>query len=256
MSLEAQHERLLEGATVVVTRAADDAVELVELLEASGAIALLAPVIAFEPPVDGGNALAGILDEADAGDVVAVTSRRGADALLAACPDGPRSGVVVAAVGEATAAALSESGWRADLVPAVQTAVALAAELGSAPQRGRVIYVAAAVPRPDLANLLREQGWQVDQVEAYRTQLIGLPQDVVVEASKADLITFTSGSTVHGWLDAAAGAATPVVVTLGPPTTKTATEQGLKVSAEATEHTVSGLVEAVVRVWVATPRRH
>jgi uroporphyrinogen-III synthase len=64
----------------------------------------------------------------------------------------------------------------------------------------------------------------------------------------ADAITFTSASTVRGYLDVAGEAAVPeVVVSIGPVTSEAARAAGVPVSVEADPHTVDGVVAAVVR---------
>jgi uroporphyrinogen III methyltransferase/synthase len=62
----------------------------------------------------------------------------------------------------------------------------------------------------------------------------------------ADLITFTSSSTVENFL--ALGLPWPKgmqVASIGPITSKTATEHGLKIDIEARRHDIEGLVEAI-----------
>ena len=65
-------------------------------------------------------------------------------------------------------------------------------------------------------------------------------------AAAADAITFTSSSTVTHYLDlAGAERVPPTVVCIGPVTAETARAHGLAVTAEAAEHTIDGLVEAL-----------
>ena len=67
-----------------------------------------------------------------------------------------------------------------------------------------------------------------------------------------DAIAFTSSSTVTAWLGVAAvDALPPVVACIGPVTAETAAEHRVPVTVVATEHTVDGLVAALV----ATLRR-
>jgi uroporphyrinogen-III synthase len=100
---------------------------------------------------------------------------------------------------------------------------------------------------------LAAKGWGVEVVEAYRTITPDLDPARVAAAAAADAITFTSGSTVTGFLAAAGGAGVPpVVVTIGPKTTGAATAAGLVVTAEAETATVAALAEAVVAA-LSTP---
>jgi uroporphyrinogen III methyltransferase/synthase len=65
-----------------------------------------------------------------------------------------------------------------------------------------------------------------------------------------DAITFTSASTVRGFLQALGDiglVGNPKVVCIGPVTAKAAREHGLTVHAVANPHTTDGLVEALER---------
>ena len=69
-----------------------------------------------------------------------------------------------------------------------------------------------------------------------------------------DAITFTSASTVRGFVGAMGVVrGNPKVVAIGPVTAAQARERGLRVSAVARPHTIDGLVAAVERVL--GPRR-
>jgi uroporphyrinogen-III synthase len=69
----------------------------------------------------------------------------------------------------------------------------------------------------------------------------------LAEAAKADAITFTSSSTVTNYLEVAGlDAVPPVVVCIGPVTAATARDAGLSVDVVADEHTIDGLVQAVI----------
>ena len=64
--------------------------------------------------------------------------------------------------------------------------------------------------------------------------------------AEAEVITFTSSSTVTNFADTYGTAAAPkVVAAIGPITTATARSRGLEVTVEAAEHTVDGLIAAL-----------
>jgi uroporphyrinogen-III synthase len=98
-----------------------------------------------------------------------------------------------------------------------------------------------------LPHGLSAKGWTVDVVEAYRTQR-ELPSSAELQAaSGADAITFTSSSTVTNYLSVAGDRAVPAVVAcIGPVTASTARDAGLTVDVVAAEHTIDGLIAALV----------
>jgi uroporphyrinogen-III synthase len=66
---------------------------------------------------------------------------------------------------------------------------------------------------------------------------------------EVDALTFTSSSTVTNLCDLLGDVPSPqpLVASIGPVTSKTALERGLRVDVEASEHTIDGLVEALLR---------
>jgi uroporphyrinogen-III synthase len=94
---------------------------------------------------------------------------------------------------------------------------------------------------------LGAKGWTINVVTAYRTRTAEPSPAALAEAGKADAITFTSSSTVTNFLQVAGlDAVPPVVVCIGPVTAASAREAGLSVDVVAEEHTIDGLVEALV----------
>ena len=84
-------------------------------------------------------------------------------------------------------------------------------------------------------------------VEAYRTVAVPVSDEGRAAVAAADVVTFTSSSTVDRFV-AAVGvdAVPPVVASIGPITSETARGHGLEVDVEATEHTIAGLIDALV----------
>ena len=127
-------------------------------------------------------------------------------------------------------------------------AAALAELLISTMDPGRVLYPGAARVRPEFEEAMTTAGWTVEHVEAYRTRLVHPGRAAVRDALDCDAITFTSGSTVEGWLRVADAASTPPVVSIGPTTTRVARDLGLAVADEAHAQNLDALVDAVERV--------
>jgi uroporphyrinogen-III synthase len=239
----------LAGIRVVVTRAADRARDLTDRLEALGATVVGAPTIATADPADGGAALAAALDRLESFDWLVVTSPNGAERVAGAVRRCGTRGPRVAAVGAATAAALG-LGRPADLVPAHAVAEALVEAFPHG--TGHVLVVQGDLARLVVAEGLTGKGWQVETAVAYRTQPARPPAELVGDVAAADVVVFTSGSTVRGFLAAfGRDACPPLVVSIGPVTTGVAEQAGLPVTRTAAPHTVEGLVTAVCEAVAA-----
>jgi uroporphyrinogen III methyltransferase/synthase len=241
----------LAGLSVVVTRPRAQAGELISELAGAGAEVIVLPVMVVADPADPGP-LAAAGRRAGDYDWIVFTSANAVDRFVALLPDGRAlGGVRLAAVGSATAAALA--GWhlRADLVPGEATAEGLLADLpGPGDRPGRVLFPRGAEARDVLAPGLRAKGWSVDEVEAYRTvaagEAEGVTADAVEAAVGADVVTFTSPSTVDRFLALSGGRVPPVVACIGPVTAEAVRKAGLVVDLEATEHSAGGLVAALI----------
>ncbi|MBV9283385.1 MAG: uroporphyrinogen-III C-methyltransferase [Acidimicrobiia bacterium] len=239
--------RPLFGRRVVVTRAREQASELVDLLQRLGAQAIELPAITIGEPDDGGAGLWESASSLRGGDFewIVFTSANSVDRFCALLRDARDFGTTkVAAIGPGTGAALARFGIEADLVPERFVAESLVEAFPSG--EGRLLLPRAAVARDVLVDGLGAKGWAVTVVEAYRTRPAEPSPSTLAEARKADAITFTSSSTVTNFLQVAgADAVPPVVVCIGPITAATARDAGLTVDVVAEEHTIDGVVDAL-----------
>jgi uroporphyrinogen III methyltransferase/synthase len=123
----------------------------------------------------------------------------------------------------------------------------------------RILIARAEEARDLLPKELGALGGIVDVAFAYRT--VAETEDRTdararLAAEGADMITFTSSSTVENFL--ALGLPWPKgmqVASIGPITSKTARERGLTIATEATRHDIPGLVEAIRNFFKAPAKR-
>ena len=245
----------LAGCNVVVTRATDQAGSLADALRERGAEVVELPVIAIAESTVGGAALTEALDRAVAGryDWIVVTSPNGARRVAGGLAGRAFPGRI-AAVGPKTAAPLVAAGHAVDLVPASAVAEGLLAEFpvpGDPAGGGRVLVARAETARALLPDGLRAAGWEVEVVVAYRNVAPDVDPGVLAAAARADLVTFTSESTVHRYHDLFPGVVSPVeAACIGPISAAAARHAGHEV-VQADPHSVEGLV-AAVEAWAAT----
>src|SRR5216117_551270 len=252
----------LKGRRIVVTRAREQAGELARALEARGAEPVLAPVIRIQP-LENLGALRAALTGLSAYRWVVFTSQNAVQIVfdrLVAWGLTPRvfSTTSVAAIGTATAEALTVRGVVPALVPEEFVAESLADALlrhgGGTLAGARVLIPSAEDAREVLATTLRQHAAEVETIAVYRTvpvqsDLSALAADI--RGGRVDAVTFTSSSTVRSFVDlvgpAAATSGGFVAATIGPVTAGTARELGLRDIIEADPHTVDGLVDALAR---------
>lgn len=238
----------------MVTRARAQADLLAEKIRAFGGIPISIPAIAFAP-LEEFTALDAALTRVDSFDWVVFTSVNGvrfADERLAALGLHAHAlnGLCVAAIGPATARALTELGVRVDFVPSKFLGERVAHELPAG--RGeRVLLLRANLASDDLARALDARGVSVCDVDVYRT-LPAPPSSIDLQG--ADAVTFASASSVQNFLllmDAANGARLNLldIFCIGPVTANTARELGLNVTATAREYTMDVLIAVMCEYY-------
>lgn len=245
-------ERPLFGRRVVITRPRAQAAALADRLGALGAGVVTVAAIAITDPSDGGQAVRAAVGKVAAGEYrwLVFTSVNGVERFFAHLPDARRlGGTSVAVIGTGTADALARYRVVPDLVPERFVAEGLLEAFPAPTTAGeRVLLARAEAARDVLPEGLRAMGWEVDVVPAYRTVPGDIAPELLDAAAAADAVCFTSSSTVTAYLDVAGPQAVPpTVVCIGPITARTAREHGLTVAAEATVHSIDGLVDALVQ---------
>jgi uroporphyrinogen III methyltransferase/synthase len=247
----------LFGKRVLVTRSREQASALSERLRELGAEPLEYPSIEIAPPKDMAP-----LDEAIARlptyDWLIFTSANGVGAFADRMSEkgrdmGAPERLKIAAVGPATTQALQSYGLRVDYLPEVYTTKEIAAGIGDVTGERILLPRAARAPK-QLAQALRGKGAVVDEVAAYRTLAVDAPDELkaLLADGQIDIVTFTSSSTVRNLvaslskLDPGKTLSRSLVACIGPVTARTAKRLGIHVDVIARQHTIPGLVEAIV----------
>ena len=249
--------RPLYGWRVLVPRTRDQAGARSAQLRSYGALPVEVPTIAVEPPRTSApmeRAVKGLVDGRYSW--VAFTSTNAVKAVREKLEEfgldaRAFAGVRIAAVGDATARALTEFGIRPDLVPTgQQSGEGLLAVWDTCDDPvDRVLLPRADIATDTLVAGLKELGWQVDDVTAYRTVRAAPPPAETREALKGggfDAVLFTSSSTVRNLVGIAGKPHdTTVLACIGPATDAAARELGLRVDVLAPTPEVGALVEAL-----------
>ena len=256
--------RPLFGKRILVTRPREQAAELVELLESTGAEAIEAPLLRIAPPEDYGP-----LDDACARagtfDWIVFSSANAVDAFIERLLRTPHDlrvlgGVRLCVVGPATAERLARHGLKVDLTPSEYRAEAVLralSEIGDV--RGlKILMPRADIGRELLAEELRKQGAEVTEAIAYRT-IVAEPEregepDIyrMLLERRIDVVTFTSASAVRGFVKvlgaepAADLLRTTVVASIGPVTAEAAAQCKIGTTIVPEHYTIPALVDAIV----------
>jgi uroporphyrinogen III methyltransferase/synthase len=252
--------RALYGWTVLVPRTKDQAGEMSEKLVSHGALPIEVPTIAVEPPRSPAQmerAVKGLVDGrfqwvvfTSTNAVRAVWEKFNEFGLDARA----FSGVKIACVGQATADRVRAFGINPELVPAgEQSSLGLLDEFPPYDDIfdpvNRVLLPRADIATETLAEGLRERGWEIEDVTAYRTVRAAPPPASTREMIKTggfDAVCFTSSSTVRNLVGIAGKPhARTIVACIGPKTAETAAEFGLRVDVQPEVAAVGPLVEAL-----------
>lgn len=249
-------ERPLFGKRIVVTRTREQAGELSKQLGGLGADVIELPTIKIEPPKDKLE-FASMVADAHTYDWLIFTSPNGVekffDAFYATYEDarslgGPR----IAAIGPSTAAKIKEYRFTVDLLPDEKFVAEglIEALKKQSIEHQTLLWIKAEETRDVIQDALAEEGAIVDQCIAYRTvPEISDPTGAAAQLKKdgADMITFTSGSTVESFFDM--GIDWPEgceAASIGPVTSRALAKNSQPAATEAASHNIPGLVQAIL----------
>ena len=252
----------LEGKRIVVTRAVEQARDLVVRLENMGATVLLFPAVSFSEPSDTAE-LDRAIRSLDEFDWILFTSANAARFFGGRCRKlgvEPSHGgnYRCAAVGPATAGAVAAEGFSVDHVAQQFLGTALARELSASIAGKKIILPRSERSRPDLPNALKAVGGEVTEVVAYHTGGVGVIDSGVMRAireARVDVVSFFSPSAIENMRGELGEellsrlAAKAALAAVGPVTAEALRSAGLPVAIEAQLTTAESMAAAIANYF-------
>jgi len=248
----------LFGKTIVITRDQAGNAELAAEIIQRGGNPLPFPTIELKS-LTHKNSFVKALTKFSQYDWIVFTSQNGAAFFFEALEKLKKdarvfAGTKVAAIGSETAGRLSRYGIKADLVPGVFTGRQLAKKLIEADnlKDKKILLLRSDCASKELPELLKKAKAKVDDIPIYQTLTKKNKTKKLTKDIKSGLIhwlTFASPSAVKSFFEQLSKniikSGSTRVASIGPVTTKKLTELGIKVHAEAKEHTINGLLSAI-----------
>ena len=263
-------DRPLAGKRIVVTRAPEQARELIDDLRAKGAEVFLLPLVAFAGPLDCGPLDRAIRALSDF-DWLIFTSQnavrffaRRCRALdcdpRCLCSSSSSRKPQVAVVAAGTKLGAEAEGFRVDVVASKPQGVALASDLSASIPGRQVLLPRSDIAPDDLPAALRDAGANVTEVIAYRTVSAQLgPEGLEIirrmEQSEIDVVIFASPSAFHNFLDVAGRervgkiASRVAIAAIGATTAKAVRDSSCRVAIEAAMPAPAGLTAAIEQYY-------
>jgi uroporphyrinogen-III synthase len=246
----------LAGKKILVGRAGKQASALSDLLREQGATVVEIPFIEIKRPRSFAP-LDHALKNLHTYEWLVLTSVNGVEVFfsrLERLRSANLSGLRVAAIGPATRDAIEREGLQVQVMPREYVAESVVKALRGKVRGKRVLLVRAKVARDVIPRELRKAGAKVDVVEAYQTVMpkesAGKLRRLLADPKRRpDAITFTSSSTVRNFVKLAGKSSLHGILfaSIGPVTSATLRECGLKVGVQAREYTTHGLVSALAK---------
>lgn len=255
--------RPLLGKRIIVTRAREQASQLVNRLSELGAECLQYPTIQVVAPADW-KPLDQAVNNLSSYQWLVFTSVNGVRFFFHRlfenrCDVRALGHMKTACIGPATADELLGYGIKTDILPESYRAESIVEAFKKEDIGGNKILLPRAMEaRPILPVELTRLGATVDEVAAYRTDSVSDHTGALLEELRSgalDLITFTSSSTVKNFKallprdqqkDLLKGVA---IASIGPITTDTAIDMGFQVDITAEVYTIAGLCDAILKFY-------
>lgn len=253
--------RPLWGKRIVVTRSRQQASVLAGELRDLGADVVEFPTIKIEPISDM-SCLDDAIERIATFDWIIFTSVNASELfferLWESGHDARKLGSVrIAAIGKATEANLRSFGVRPDLIPQRYLSEGLVEAFKSLADGQKILIPGSEIAREHVSAELRKMGAEVERISIYRNVTPEYQVEDLDEIFGAghDLVTFTSSSTVSNLVSILEAHQRRKYigkiqgVSIGPVTSAEADRLKVAVTVEAEEHTIAGLVDAILKFF-------
>jgi uroporphyrinogen-III synthase len=247
------YKDILSGKRIVLTRALHQNNKFIELLKQHGAIPIPFPTIEIHP-IEDTTLIDVAIQSIYTFDYLIFTSSNAVEIFHNRFKHLTGSFVLpnklkIIAVGKSTASVLSSNGINNTKVPEEFMAMKIPDILGDVSQ-SKILIPCSALAKDELAENLELIGAEVHYIKIYENRTPEII-DVSVLDNHIDYITFTSPSTVDGWLKIIKKhnivlSNEYTVVAIGNVTADAATKAGIKVDITAKEHTIEGMIDSMI----------
>lgn len=253
-SLQWLKNRPLFGKTIVVTRARETASDFAFMLEMLGAETIQFPAIRIEQlqPQPGDHE---VLKRISSFDWIVCSSPQSVKGLinwllLAGMDARALANCKLAAIGSATASEMTNYALKCDFIPSRFVSETFVNEFLPLAQGKSILLIQPLENRQVIADSLAKLA-AVHTIHPYRTVTEGDESHQLLDqlsGNKIDFITFTSSSTVTGFVqqigfDKVGNSVK--LVSIGPATTATLKEAGVTPHLQADPHTIQGMLDAI-----------
>ena len=245
-------DKPLHGKTVVVTRGRHQSVELGDLLQDKGAKVIFAPTITIMPSDDLYSNINFYLDNLSRYGWIIFTSSNTVDSFFQLVQDARvLHGVKIVAIGSETASKIRSKGIIPDLIPSESSTIGLLDEFktiaGKVSMDKKILIPRSAIAKNKLSQGLESLGFQVDTVEAYHTLDQPLAHQTIEQVKKADVVTFTSPSTVHSFMRQVGKNHVKLAASIGRETTLAIESYDITNYVQANKPTMNDLVDVLCK---------
>ena len=256
-------DRPLFGKKIIVTRAREQASDLVKLLTDLGAECIECPTIKVVEP-DETKALDNAISNIGKYEWLIFTSVNGVkyffDKLFEKGLDVRALGSLKAAtIGPATSQKLLDYGIKSDVIPETYRAESVVEAFKEIDVKDKNILLPRALEaRSVLPEELTKMGAKIDDVASYQTVTVHENKDLLIselEDGNVDMVTFTSSSTVKNFKGMIPDdrfkelTSKLKVASIGPITSDTAKDLDFEITTEAEDFTIPGLTDAILKFY-------